>query len=379
MLTHKLLLAALTVAILPIATHTAYAEEFVISGNGSGADNSININTTNTTEVKQENVANVENKIEVKADTGNNTADSNTGGDVDIKTGDINIKTDVVNVVNNSTATVDNNCNCNNGTNITIKGNGSGSNNTVNHSPTNNNTILVNNYAAISNNTRGYANTGGNSASGNTGGNISIQTGNITVEEKVKNATNKAKVSLSINPLGGYLINIFGNGADSDNTITINENSDNILSVNNVADIYNNSFWDLITGNNKADRNTNGDVAIKTGDIKTNITIENDINESEVIVECGDCKKDTPEEPEKPGEPEKPTTPPPAVGGNNGGNGRSDDHKGGDVLKAVLGDMLPVTGTPWFILAILGNLLLLFFGTVLRLRSGRSPGFAYAI
>ena len=136
----------------------------------------------------------------------------------------------------------------------------------------------------------------------------------------------------------------------------------------------------LITGDNTADRNTDGDVDIKTGDVKVVTKIENDVNKSEVVVECG-CEEEKPEEEKPPKEEEeKPVGAP--VGSSNPPTKAAEkpsEQKKGEVLSAAIGDILPATGTPWFILAILGNLVMLLLGTVLRLRSGRSPGLAYAI
>ena len=376
MLKQKLLFTALTLALLPLGTHSANAEQsFVISGNGDESENKVDTTTSSTTNVNQNNEATINNDIQVEANTGNNSTDSNTGGDNSINTGDISISESITNDVNQSQVYVNNCCNTG-GTSIAISENGSGSTNYVNNSASNYNGINVYQNADIYNNVNGYANTGGNSASRNTNGNVSIDTGDISVEESIKNNVNKAKVKLSTNPLTNYLINIFNNGADSENTITLNEDNENILSVTNVADIYNTSFWDLVTGDNTADRNTDGDVDIKTGDIKVVTTIENNVNESEVVVGC-DCEEEEPEE-------EEPTTPP--TGGSNPpitttttDSKTTSDTKAGEVLSAAIGQILPATGTPWLVLVIFGNLLLLLFGTVLRLRSGRSPGLAYAI
>lgn len=72
------------------------------SGNGSSSDNnsSISQNTNNTT--VQANTANVENNLNLSANTGANTASNNTGGDSKIKTGDAKIIASVVNFVNNN-------------------------------------------------------------------------------------------------------------------------------------------------------------------------------------------------------------------------------------------------------------------------------------
>jgi len=40
---------------------------------------------------------------------------------------------------------------------------------------------------------------------------------------------------------------------------------------------------------------------------------------------------------------------------------------------------LPVTSSYWFFIAFIGNILMMLLGGYLRLRSGRSPGYAYAV
>lgn len=83
---------------------------FVISGNGAGSDNYITAALANATAVAQNNVANIGNEVDADADTGNNDAGFNTGGDVIIGTGDATVKAEVDNAVNFNYADVD--CGC---------------------------------------------------------------------------------------------------------------------------------------------------------------------------------------------------------------------------------------------------------------------------
>ncbi len=371
----KLLFTALTLALIPVATRVVNAEEYIIVDNGSGSDNELNISSTSTTTVQQNNTADVQNSVDVSANTGDNSANSNTGGDVAIDTGNIDASTSIENNLNSSYVNIENCNTCNTSGQAIISNNGSYSDNVINYTSNNTNTVTVDQYASVNNYVNGYANTGGNTANYNNG-DVDIDTGSITVQDVIKNNTNLSKVNLKAGANNSFLLKINGNGAWSENILNLIQNDSNIITVDNVADIYNSSFWDLITGNNEANKN-NGNVAIKTGDIDLDVLIENNVNQSEVVVDCG-C-----EEEEKPEE-EKPTTPP--TGGSNPPITTTttevkttSDTKAGEVLSQALEQILPATGTPWLILAIFGNLLLLLFGMVLRLRSGRSPGLAYAI
>lgn len=75
--------------------------EIEISGTGNGSNNQTDINQNNSTEVNQTNNANVVNNINIKADTGNNRANDNTGSGF-VSSGDINVMTSIANVMNAS-------------------------------------------------------------------------------------------------------------------------------------------------------------------------------------------------------------------------------------------------------------------------------------
>src|SRR3989338_3997974 len=66
-----------------------------ISGNGVGSNNYANVTQTSTTTVKQSNNASVTNNVDAYADTGDNSAKWNTGGDVTVNTGNATVNTSV--------------------------------------------------------------------------------------------------------------------------------------------------------------------------------------------------------------------------------------------------------------------------------------------
>ncbi len=347
----------------------ARAEEITVSGNGDGSSNNVNISNTNTSTAEQNNTANVQNNVEVKADTGNNTANENTGGSTAITTGDVNAETTIINAGINQSYGQVGNC-CLSDANIKVAGNGSGSNNGVNYSSNNVTSVSVNNNANIVNNIRGYANTGYNTANENNG-NVSIDTGSITVSDTIKNnSINIATTKAAAGNGGSVYIEVKENGEGSENIVEVENNSIVEVEVNNSANIVNESNWNLNTGHNEANKN-NGDVAIKTGDIVYTSVIENtDINTSIVDVDC--CNEhNNPNPPDS-----NPPSNPPSNGGpctSNCGGGTGGTSAG----PSNNGPVLPVTGVDYslaFFALVAG--IMFFLGWYLRLRAGRSPNFA---
>lgn len=379
----QLVLTLLSLVMLPFAARSTSAQEIIITDNGSGSNNEITITNTSSTTVNQSNDAQITNSVNTQANTGENTLNNNTAENTSVQTGNISTSTTIQNNLNQSVANVG--CCDNKESSANISNNGSESQNAISYTNTTTTVVTAQNTATITNNVQGTAVTGNNSASQNLG-NVSITTGDIKVEEKIKNISNNSQVTLKTNVGGDFILTIKGNGEGSENTITLTENRNNIVTVNNVSDILNNSLWNLITGNNTGDYN-NGNVVIKTGNIDLSVLVDNEVNKSKVEIDC--CKK--PGENPPPGNggenPPPPPPPPPSNGGNGGnaGNGNNGNvgndggggaGRGGEVLAAVTKEILPITGNLWFIIAILGNILMLFFGMVLRLRSGRSPSFA---
>lgn len=372
---YKLLVALLSLSVLPITARTVAAEEFSISDNGSGSSSDVAISVDNSAQVNQSNNSDVVNTITTDTNTGGNSADGNTGENTAINTGDSSTGVAVANQLNESH--VENGCCSAPADTAEITGNGQNSSNAISYGVNTNTNTNVTNTASITTNIFGKATTGNNSASNNNG-NVSITTGSIKVQEKVVNTANNSSVHTVSSLKGGFTLKIGGNGGGSSNNIILFEDDTQSIYVNNVADIFNNSVWDLMTGNNTADDN-NGDVVIKTGDIDLAVLLENSVNNNTVTVDC-DCDKNP--EPEKPTEGNPPSSNPGngGNGGNNGGGGNGGVGGGpGSILGAMTGgNVLPATGNPWILLAILGNLMMLLFGTALRLRSGRSPSLAFA-
>lgn len=312
-----LILSILLVA-SSLMTTLARAEEFVISGNGDGSDNQIIVTDTSTTNITQASSADVTNTVDTGATTGENQVNSNTG-DVSVTTGDVHEDVVIENSLNSSS--VETPC-CPSDTTLEVSGNGSNSQNTIDLTTNDTNTIEVNQIANITNNVAGSANTGDNQANSN-GGNVTIETGSIWANSTIKNGpVNFYSVTSGIGG-GNLFAGISGNGSGSANNILASFGFGNNVYVNNDFDVNNDVSWDLNTGRNTANGNT-GDISIKTGDIFLNVLIENIANLGKVVVDC--C--DEPEGPDDPGEPScdpcgpgeggEETSPPSGSGGGGG-------------------------------------------------------------
>lgn len=81
-------------------------------------------------------------------------------------------------------------------------------------------------------------------------------------------------------------IEISGNGAGSDNYVTLNQASTQTVTQSNTANVTNNVDADAKTGGNDANFNTGGTVVIDTGDAKSKVNITNDLNKNLAEVKC---------------------------------------------------------------------------------------------
>lgn len=91
-----------TLCVLTIFATAAHATEYIISGNGSGSDNSIEVNSNSETTIEQNNQGSFTNDIDASANTGGNDTD---GGSVE--TGDASVLVRIRNFFNSNSADVD--------------------------------------------------------------------------------------------------------------------------------------------------------------------------------------------------------------------------------------------------------------------------------
>ncbi len=270
-----------------------------ISGNGSKSDNDLNLGVSSKTWVKQDNTANVKNNVDVNLTTGNNEANKNTGGDVSIETGNAKAKNiKVTNAVNKNVASVGNGEKSGGSLAVVITGNGAESDNDANVNVGSTNTVFQNNKADISNDVYVTAKTGKNKANSNTGGDVSIETGDASADVAVSNLANfnAADVS-SCGCLVSGTVKIKDNGAKSDNDANVGLKSETFVTQDNLFDCSGQGEWgwdwwnkkqdcnevtvDSNTGDNEADKNTKGhgsDPSIMTGDAGSDVVVGTSAN-----------------------------------------------------------------------------------------------------
>ncbi len=152
---------------------------------------------------------------------------------------------------------------------ITISNNGADSTNKVILNSSCTIGVAQTNVTSVGVNADVSANTGGNKASGNTGGDVTIDTGNATsaVTVDVTGSTN----SVSSMPdcacicQTGLDILIDGNGADSKNKVKKTTTTVQSVGQTNSSTVGVNAKVKAKTGKNKAKNNTNGSTGITTG------------------------------------------------------------------------------------------------------------------
>lgn len=301
----KNIITALSLLLMLSIGGTPYvrALEITVTGNGNESVNEVAVQTTTTTTVQQTNEADISNNVVTDANTGGNTASGNTGGNTSIDTGDVAQNVTVETAVNASS--IETPC-CNGGdTKIEVTGNGSGSQNSVDLTKSQETNITISQDADVKNSVNGTANSGKNTANNNNG-NVSIETGEIHVSGGIQNGPINVHDVFAPAPGDGLSVKISGNGAGSGNNISLNIFDPTSVFITSNADIDNFVNWDLNTGENVADGN-NGDVTIRTGDIFFDFFIKNGpINIGGVEIPC--CR--LPLIPPLPPTPPTPPTPP---------------------------------------------------------------------
>ncbi len=287
----QLLSVLATGAVFASMVSPAFADEYVINGNGYSANSTINVAQTSNNTVVQNNTANVSNYVNATASTGHNSANQNTGGSVGIQTGNATVNTSVNNTLNSNWAKIDC-CPGVGNTTVNITGNGAYSKNKVSLNETSNNSVYQDNNAYVDNNVNATAKTGGNDANQNTGNGTSvlISTGNAWVNSDVSTKANVNKAFIGDPRLGNSgSINVLidGNGASSNNSVNITEKKNNLVSQNNSAYVDNDVNATAKTGDNNANQNTGGSVFISTGNAWAAASVDNSLNFNVADIDCG--------------------------------------------------------------------------------------------
>lgn len=257
---------------------TSYDYEAEIVGNGTESDNDVVVNSTDVVDVDQYNKADVDNKVDVDASTGDNEAEDNTGGDVKISTGDVEVNDGVViNTMVNANSAVVGDSDHGGTIGVTIRGNGADSDNLFDLALSNVITLDQDNDADVDNDVDVDAETGDNEAEDNTGGESGIETGDVKVDVAIDTTANFNSAEVSDNYLTDVMVDIKKNGADTDNDFdldlcdVLDVDQDNDLDVANASGID----VDGDTGGNEVEDSTNGDEdpMIETGDVEADVSI----------------------------------------------------------------------------------------------------------
>jgi hypothetical protein len=279
--------------------------EVTISGNGTGTENEAKLGLSSNTAVFQNNVANVDNDVDVDANTGRNDAEDNTGGDVVIDTGNSNVKVKTATMANSNTARV---LGSGDGSSVKliIAENGSDSKNTIGLALNRANLLSQANLTSIRNDVDVDSNTGDNEIDDSTGGIVAIYTGNSDIEAWVENYAGFNAADLGCDcMLEDVLAKVWGNGTDSANLIAASLNADQEVFQDNACgygqyphstDLRTYGFdfpnryptpcfdndldLDGVTGDNDAKDNTGSvdgdDPLIDTGDSDTKVHVVNE-------------------------------------------------------------------------------------------------------
>jgi hypothetical protein len=259
----------------------------LISGNGTQSDNNVRLNQNSSTDLFQNNNANVVNAIDSNAKTGGNDANRNTGGDVLVHTGDAQSIVTVGTQANANWARVGGNGGNGGSTDVVISGNGSFSDNRVRLNSDPSVTLVQDNNAYVVNTVDSNAKTGGNDANDNTGGDVTVRTGSALSDTLVDNQVNFNAADVDCGCVSDVFAKIAGNGTGSDNKIVADLGGDNSVfqgggeGAGNDASLVNALNGDAFTGWNDANRNTGSvgnDPMLGTGDAQSVNTVHNSGN-----------------------------------------------------------------------------------------------------
>jgi len=172
-------------------------------------------------------------------------------------------------------------------TTLQVTGNGSDSTSAINLSQAATTNVVQHNDADIHNNVDASANSGSNDANRNTGGNVTVDTGNAKTDVAVSNQVNSNSANVACCAAQDTAVLISGNGANSTNDANLSQASTTAVYQDNKADIKNDVDAKSNTGKNDANRNTGGDVQVTTGNATTLVDVSNTANANRAQVGGG--------------------------------------------------------------------------------------------
>lgn len=260
----------------------SFLSQAVNSTTGAGSVNDSETTIANTIAVDNLNTSNVTNAMFLSADTGGNSASSNTG-DPSVVTGSAAGAIVLGNQLNSNVTEI----NVPAGSGSVEASNdttGSGSSNTATAALVNTTAVLNTNTAGVANSANVDLNTGNNTADNNTLGGF-IETGNATGAVAISNELNSNFTQVNsgladATVLAGNMTT--GAGSVNDASATL----DNVVVVDNSnsAGVSNSVAVTSDTGNNTADNNTAMGGSVETGNASGTVAIVNDVNSNDTVV-----------------------------------------------------------------------------------------------
>ncbi len=285
----KKLLTAVAAGALFLGTFTPAlaVTNLEITGNGSDSENQEEVTKTNNVTVVQSNTAEVTNSISAEVSTGDNEANDNTGGWVTIETGSATANTNISNTLNANIAEVKNCGECVDDIQAEIADNGSHSENEIEVQSSSCVSLFQENLAEVENGVEAEVESGDNEANGNTDGDVIIMTGPATANTNIESTANANIAEVEGGDQESLIeASVTGNGADSENQIDLNLNRLVTMVQENAAWIANFVDVDALSGENEANDNTNGMVAIGTSPATANTNINNTANFNFAHADC---------------------------------------------------------------------------------------------
>src|SRR5258708_6259297 len=181
---------------------------------------------------------------------------------------------------------------------LTISANGADTNNLINVKNSNSTAVSQSNTTTVVNTVSTTSNSGGNEANKNTGGNVTVTSGDSTAKTTVNTKAGENVVivggttSAGAGGSTGSSLIIFGNGADTHNLIDLTQSNSIALAQKNSTFVDNSIITDATSGDNEANKNTGGNVTVGgmgTGDATATTTIDTwaGFNAADVFGPCG--------------------------------------------------------------------------------------------
>lgn len=168
-------------------------------------------------------------------------------------------------------------------TELVISGNGDSSSSNINFDVKSETSVTQTNNADVYNEIHTNAKTGGNDANRNTGGMVSVDTGDAETDVAVTNQLNSNAAEVDCCAANNNVdVLIEGNGVKTTNTVDLDINNDKGPAVSvkqwNISEVTNKVYADADTGKNDANRNTGADVSVDTGSASTGVALLNTAN-----------------------------------------------------------------------------------------------------